>query len=142
MCYRQAKPQEVGNYQGKVGLFSETQEIIVGGLDKEVPRGERRLVLAYWTQDQKLMVLRTKPVVLDSSKFNTKENHNRQYARLLMFRHWNDETAFLSAAQQSKKECHNMYMRERLATNEVADGLKQLLRKSWIEADSLYNEEL
>ena len=127
MCFRQAKPDEVERHQDNVGLFSPSQYIVVGGPDAVVPECDRRLVLAYWTQDRKLMILRRNPVVMDTSKFSLDQEHNRLYGELLMFRHWNNEDLFLGTARQSKEACLSLYRNERTAINEVAEGLRQLL---------------
>ena len=127
MCFRQAKTKdEVERHSQYVGVLSENQFIVVGGEDAEVPRDDRRLVEAFWTRGGKLMILMKTPSVLDSSKL--KQNHNKRYARLLMFRHWTDENLFLGVARHSEEVCLNLYKQERKAINEVAEGLSQLLR--------------
>lgn len=129
MCFRQAKKRdEIDRHSKYVGVLSENQFIVVGGQDAEVPRDERRLTEAFWTRDGKLMILMKSPSLLDSSKL--KLNHNKRYARLLMFRHWTDENSFLGAARNSEEVCLNMYKQERTAINEVAEGLRQLLHNT------------
>ena len=133
MCFRQAKKEdEISRHTENVNILSDTEEIVVGGADSGVPRAERRLVLAFWTQTGKLMILRKTPVVVDTSKFKLDQHHNRQYQELLMFRHWTDEGVFLGAERHSYEACHNLYRQELVAINEVADGLTQLLLRQTV----------
>ena len=113
----------------RVGTFSETQYVIVGGKDAEVPLSDRRLPLAFILQDGKLMVLRTTPVSVDTSKFNKEQVHNRMYAKLLMYCNWTDENQMLGRARRSQETCTLLHMEQRNAMDTVEEGCRQLLRQ-------------
>ena len=88
--------------------------------------------LAFWTIDNKLMILRNKPAVLDTSKFQENKIHNRQYASLLMYCHWNKEDEFLREAAESADVCNDIYEQHKNSIEEVMDGLKKLVYKTYL----------
>ena len=131
MCYRRAHPgQETERARQRIGLLSRNILVIISGKDQPVPNCDRGLPEAFISTDDKLMVLRANGLaVVDTTKF-TKESqeHNRQYARLLMFCHWKDEDAFLGEARQSAEACARMYNNHKDDMDSIENGCMHLLR--------------
>ena len=129
-CFRYAKPNEVERYGEDIGKLSNDQFIIVGGEERVISKEERRLALAFWTRGNKLMILRKKPIAIDTDGFcKDEEEHNRLYSQLLLFRHWQNETSFLGDSSLSEESCRSQYSEERLAIGEVTEGLRNILRR-------------
>ena len=77
MCYRNPRASEMDNAREKIGCFSDTMFAVVGGKDRDIPKANRMLPLSFQATDGTLRVLRKKPVVVDSTKFPTVNQHNQ-----------------------------------------------------------------
>ena len=87
---------------------------------------ERPLVLAHWS-GEKLMILRSKPIVLSYCGFEEEEEeHSRLYSELLLFRHWRDDRDFVRTSP-TLEECRVRHAQEREAIAEVKEGLRRLI---------------
>ena len=106
MCYRDVKkPQEIASATNKLGLYSDKMYALVGGQDSNIPVANRMLPLSFRATDGSILVLRTKPVVVDTTKFPSENVHNHQYTDLLLYRPWYDELENLGAACQDFATC-------------------------------------
>ena len=123
MFFRQAKPDEIERNRRSVNELSTAENIVVAGMESD---DQRPLVLAHWSGN-KLMILRSKPVVLDYSRFEEEtEEHSRLYSELLLFRPWREEKRFICRSP-SLEECRVRHEYERAAIEEVKQGLRTLL---------------
>ena len=129
MCYRQAYPNEIARNEGRVGELSPRQYICVGDDVR------RPLVQAHWA-DGRLMVLRNKPVLIYADSFAEKEkedrgayDHSRLYGELILYRPWlgRDETAEFGNLIRDRDACRARYAREKVAIENVKEGLKNML---------------
>ena len=125
MCYREAKSDEVARYRESVNKLSNTQNIVVGGQERGA---SGPLVLAHWA-GEKLMILRSTPIVIATNNFSEKEEHSRLYSDLLLYRPWRgrSEREEFGLASQSVSECLERYNSEKTAIAEVKEGLRRML---------------
>ena len=131
MCYRKALPQEKERAQQRLGILSETISVILSANNEHtIPIQDRRLPEAFITNDNQLMILRSNGLaVIDTTRFTTPgQEHNIQYARLLMFTPWSDEQVFLGQARQFAEACATLYTMHEPDINSVEDRCKQLIR--------------
>jgi hypothetical protein len=127
MCYMAPKPEEVNRTREKLGLFSDTLYAVVGGDQMRIPKSERMLPLAFEATDGTLMLLRQTLVVVDTTKFSEEQLHNRQYAALLMYMPWQDESIELGLARLDAAVCDAMVDRHKDALRSVKEGCRRLL---------------
>ena len=124
MSYREAsKREEIQRYRDKTEDFSTTQ-FIVCVTGEEIL--QRPLVLAHWS-GSRLMVLRSRPIVIGYCSFEEEEEeHSRLYSELLLFRPWKEERRFVYTTP-TVDECRNRHAQEKVAIDEVREELKKLL---------------
>ena len=128
MSYREAKPDEVQRNRGRVNEPS-TNQFIVTAAGEDI--WERPLVLAHWSGD-KLMILRSKPIVLGFCGFKgEEEEHSRLYSELLLFRHWKEEAGFVHTSP-TLDECRARHAQEKDAIAEVRESLRRLIVEQMI----------
>ena len=131
MCYRKALPQEKERTQQRLGILSETIPVIIPNNDDTFAIQDRGLPEAFLTRDDRLMILRSKGLaVVDTTRFQDLQEHNKQYARLLMFTPWSDEKVFLGQARQSAEACKALYTMHEAAINSVEEQCNRLIRLS------------
>ena len=131
MCYRKALHQEKERAQQRLGILSKTIPVIIPNNDKTLAIQDRRLPEAFITSDNRLMVLRSNGLaVFDTTRFQHLQEHNRQYARLLMFTPWSDEQVFLGHARQSAEACAALYTMHEADINSVEERCNSLVRLS------------
>ena len=121
MSYRQAKPDEIQRNRRKVNEYSTTQ-FIISAAGEDI--WQRPLVAAHWSGN-KLMILRTKPIIISFSQFENEE-HSRLYSELLLFRPWKEESSFLRTSPNID-ECRARHAQEQDAIIQVKEGLKELI---------------
>ena len=131
MCYRKALPQEKERAQQRLDILSETIHVILSNGDHALAIQDRGLPEAFITGDNRLMILWSNSLaVVDTTKFQHLQEHNRQYAQLLMFTPWTDEQAFLGQARLSAEVCAALYSMHEADINSIEDRCKQLIRIS------------
>ena len=132
MCYRKALPQEKERAQQRLGVLSDTIPVILASDDDHtLAIQDRGLPEAFITSDNRLMVLRSNGLaVVDTTRFQHLQEHNRQYARLLMFTPWSDEQVFLGQARQSAEACAALYTMHEADINSVEERCNSLVRLS------------
>ena len=125
MSYRQATPSEFVRKEGMVGRLSPNQYIVVGTEDAGVPRP---LLEAHWA-DGRLMVLRTKPILLYVERSEKKDDHRDLYGELVLYLPWKgrDEATEFGGAHQDLDTCQARHLGEKAAIDRVKEGLKNLL---------------
>ena len=119
------KPEERARTREKLGQFS-TRFAVVGGDHAAIPEANRMLPLAFEATDGSLMLLR-RDTVVDTTKFNDSEIHKSQYASLLMYTPWHDESVHLGAAQIDAELCSRMFNLHRDSIESVRSGCLDLL---------------
>ena len=123
MSYRSAKSDEMQRNRARVNELS-TSQYIVTAAGEEI--WQKPLVLAHWS-GVKLMILRSKPIVLDYCGFEKEEEeHSRLYSELLLFRHWREERGFVLSSP-TLDECRARHAQEEDAIVQVRDGLRRLI---------------
>ena len=122
MCYREAKPDEVERHREFVNKLS-TQKIVVGGPERDA---SGYLVLAHWAEN-KLMILRSKPIVVVTNAFGEEEEHSSLYSDLLLYRPWMGRTEIqnLGFSCRSLDECRRKHSVMKTAIEEIKEGLKK-----------------
>ena len=131
MCYRQAKPDEKHRNLDRIGEFSDNQLIVV---DSEQAVVRRPLLKAHWA-DGRLMILRSRPVVIYAEPLAYKrltgenEEHGSLYSDLILYRPWNgrDEKTEFETVADDLYACRLRHEREKAALDEVKEGLNELL---------------
>ena len=127
MCYRNPRASEMDNARERIGLFSDSMFAVVGGKDRDIPKANRMLPLSFQATDGTLRVLRKKPVVVDSTKFPTVNQHNQLYAELLLYKPWFDEQDDLSIACANFAACSMMHATCSDQIKSVKQGCRNLL---------------
>ena len=127
MSYQIPKGSEIQSATQKLGVFSTTMYAVVGDQDQNLPQHHRMLPLAFRATDGTLRVLRQKPVIVDSTKFEESNEHNHKYAELLMFRPWFSENDELGPASLDIETCSRMHSTFQDQINAVREGCKSLL---------------
>ena len=132
MCYRKALPQEKERAQQRLGVLSDTIPVILASDDDHtLAIQDRGLPEAFITSDNRLMILRSNGLaVVDTTRFQHLQEHNRQYARLLMFTPWSDEQVFLGHSRQSAEACAALYTMHEADINSVEERCNRLIRQS------------
>ena len=124
MCYKVPKAQEMETARSKLGTFSDKMFAVVGGEDRNIPIASRMLPVSFQATDGTLRVLRTNPVVVDTVKFPTNNEHNRLYAELLLFRSWFNEHEELGMASGDYATCRMIHATWLDHINTVKDGCR------------------
>ena len=124
MCYRVPKSQEIGTATNKMGLLSDKMYAVVGLQNRNIPKEDRMLPVAFRATDGTLRLLRTKPVVVDTTRFPIANKHNRQYADLLLFKPWNNEQEELGTACEDFVTCSEMHAAHIDQISSVKEGCK------------------
>ena len=102
MCYRQAKPDERERGIRRVGQLSADQQIV--SFEDE---GERRpLIEAHWADDR-LMILRSRPILVYAKDLDKKDEHSRLYGDMILHCPWNgnDEMTEFGAMINDVEAC-------------------------------------
>ena len=110
--------------RSKLGTFSDKMFAVVGGEDRNIPIASRMLPVSFQATDGTLRVLRTNPVVVDTVKFPTNNEHNRLYAELLLFRSWFNEHEELGMASGDYATCRMIHATWLDHINTVKDGCR------------------
>ena len=124
MFYRQAKPKERANWEPKEGRLSAIRHIV--GLGDQVfgnPMVEAHLA------DDRLMILRSKPILIYAADQEKKDEHSRLYGEIILYCPWyriQEATEFGQAIRslESCQERHSM---------EPIDMVKERLRNLLVE---------
>ena len=127
MCYKVPKAHEITSAINKLGKFSDKMYAVVGGQDKNIPKTDRMLPVAFRATDDTLRVLRIKPVVVDTTKFPISNEHNQLYADLLLFKPWFDEQEDFGIACEDLANCRDMHEAFIDQINAVREGCKSFL---------------
>ena len=125
MSYRQAVPGEIARKEGMVGQLSPNQYIVVGTEGAGV---RRPLLEAHWAEGR-LMVLRTKPVLIYVDHSETKDEHRHLYGELILYLPWKgrDEATEFGDTHHDLDTCQARHAGEKAAIDRVKEGLKNLL---------------
>lgn len=124
MCYKVPKAHELASATNKLGHLSDKMHAVVGGQDSNIPKADRMLPVAFRATDGTLRVLRTKPVVVDTTRFTSANEHNRLYSDLLLFKPWFDEQEDLGIACGDFAVCSDIYEANIEQINAVKEGCK------------------
>ena len=125
MSYRQAKPSEIARKERMVGQLSPIQYIVTGTEDEGI---HRPLLEAHWAEGR-LMVLRTKPVLMYVEYSKKKDEHRCLYGELILYLPWNgrDEAREFGSSRHDQDACRVHHAREKAAIDRVKEGLQNLL---------------
>ena len=110
MWYRDMMPHDKTSVSQKMTECSESVHVVTAAKKGDLPDELRGLPKAVSIGGNKFMILRKKPVVVDTKNFDEQtEKHIWQYSRLLLFHHWQNEQQFLGDARRSATVCDNLY---------------------------------
>ena len=131
MCFRQAKPDEIQRNLGRVGELSGDKLIVVAG-EQAVVR--RPLLQAHWA-DGRLMILRSKPVVIYAEPLEYKGlegerlEHGSLYGDLILYRPWSgrDEKTQFGHLADDPHACRLRHERDKAVVDMLKEGLRNLL---------------
>ena len=125
MCYKVPKAQDIEAATTKLGAFSDKMYAVVGGEDMNIPIASRMLPISFQATDGTLRILRANPVVVDTVKFPTGNEHNRLYSELLMYRPWFNEQEELGLASTDSAACRMMHSTWIDHINTVKEGCRR-----------------
>ena len=110
MWYRDMMPHDKTNLAQKLTKCSDVLFVVTNERKRDLPTSECGLPMALTIGENKFMILRKCPVVIDYKKFDKQtEQHIWQYSRLLLFHHWKNEHQFLGDARHSATVCNSIY---------------------------------
>ena len=126
MCYRSLN-DNAEPWRTKLGQFSDTMYAVVAGQDQNIPLAERMLPLAFMLENGTAAVLRQKLVVVDSTRFSPEKIHNKQYAELLLYTAWKNESVAFGPASHDGAVCAQLHQSCRNHISDIKEGLRQFL---------------
>ena len=123
MFYRQAKPKEKASWEQKVGQLSASRHLV--GLGDQL--FENPMMEAHFAEDR-LMILRSKPIFIYVTDLEKKDEHSRLYGELILYCPWyrRHETNEFGHAIRSLESCRERHSMEPI--DMVKERLRNLIR--------------
>ena len=82
-------------------------------------------------ENDKYMVLRQNPAIVDVKRIDDKEDeHMRKYAQVLLFSHWEDELISLRSARLTLQGCRELYEKLQTQLDFVEENCNDQFRSS------------
>ena len=131
MWYRDALPHELKIVLNKINKCSTTVKVVTIQSQSVLPDDMRGLPEALRMENDKYMVLRQNPAIVDVKRIDDKEDeHMRKYAQVLLFSHWEDELISLRSARLTLQGCRELYEKLQTQLDFVEENCNDQFRSS------------